>query len=120
MNTSPVSDKILLCHILQECRKITALTSRITYEEYLGDPTYQDALIRRIEIIGEAAGNLSDEFSRKYPMIPVREMKSMRNVLAHQYFRVDIEYVWLTVINEIPPLLETLNAIHTTSTDVTE
>ena len=47
-------------------------------------------------------------------------MKSMRNVLAHQYFRVDIEYVWLTVINEIPPLLEALNAIHTTSTDVTE
>ena len=103
-----ISDQVLLTHIFQECRKITELTARITYEDYLNDPTYQDALIRRIEIIGEAAGNLSGEFAETHPEIPVREMKSMRNVLAHQYFRVDIEYVWLTVINDIPPLHQQL------------
>ena len=101
---SEIKDSVLLSHILSECQKIVDLTSRISYADFLNDNTYQDALCRRIEIIGEAASNLSDEFVSSHSEIPVRDMKAMRNVLAHQYFRVDIEYVWLTVTNDIPPL----------------
>ena len=106
-----LTDTVLVSHILNECTKITALVSRISFEELETDVIYQDALTRELEIIGEAAGNLSTDFVIRFPEIPVRDMRAMRNVLAHQYFRVDMEYLWETAVNEIPPLFEALTRI---------
>ena len=72
---------------------------------------YQDALIRPLEVIGEAAGNLSAEFVEKNPAIPVSNMKGMRNLLMHQYFRVDLNLVWQTCVTDIPPIREYLLAL---------
>lgn len=106
-----LTDAVLVSHILNECRKITALVSRISFDELESDVIFQDALTRELEIIGEAAGNLSTEFVKRFPEIPVRDMRAMRNVLAHQYFRVDMEYLWETAVNDIPPLFEELKRI---------
>ena len=106
-----LTDAVLVSHILNECGKITNLVSRISFEELEADVIYQDALTRELEIIGEAAGNLSTDFVKRFPEIPVRDMRAMRNVLAHQYFRVDMEYLWETAVNEIPPLFEALKRI---------
>ncbi|HJJ31120.1 MAG TPA: DUF86 domain-containing protein, partial [Methanocorpusculum sp.] len=90
MNKSPVlTDKLLLSHIIEQCDKIIDLTSSIDKDTFLENVYYQDALSRELEIIGEAAGSLSDLFCVTHPDVPVAEMKSMRNVIVHQYFRVD-------------------------------
>jgi len=71
----------------------------------------QDAVVRRIEIIGEAARRISLETRDKYPQIPWREMTSMRNLVIHEYDVVDIKQVWDTVQNKLPLLIEELSKI---------
>lgn len=105
------TDKVLISHIIYECEKIVRLTESIDYDTYLHSTTYQDALIRPLEIIGEAAGNLSEEFEKKHSEIPVHDLRSLRNVLVHQYFRVDIEYIWIAAMTEIPAVLTNLLSI---------
>ena len=72
---------------------------------------YQDALIRPLEVIGEAAGNLSPDFIASNPEIPVSNMKGMRNLLMHQYFRVDLSLVWQTCTQDIPPIYQHLMSL---------
>ena len=72
---------------------------------------YQDALIRPLEVIGEAAGNLSPDFISSNPEIPVSNMKGMRNLLMHQYFRVDLSLVWQTCTQDIPPIYQHLMSL---------
>ena len=104
-------DAVLIRHILYECEKILKLTSSISYEEFQNSTTYQDAVIRPLEVIGEAAGNLSDEFLQNHSDVPIANMKGMRNLLAHQYFRVDLETVWITATRDIPPAYSLLQKI---------
>ena len=104
-------DEVLIQHIINECNKIQNILSEISYEKFLSVTMYQDALIRPLEVIGEAAGNLSAEFVEKNPAIPVSNMKGMRNLLMHQYFRVDLHLVWQTCVTDIPPIREYLLAL---------
>ena len=104
-------DEVLIQHIINECNKIQNIVSEISYEKFLSVTMYQDALIRPLEVIGEAAGNLSAEFVEKNPAIPVSNMKGMRNLLMHQYFRVDLNLVWQTCVTDIPPIREYLLAL---------
>ncbi|MDO5844464.1 MAG: DUF86 domain-containing protein [Methanocorpusculum sp.] len=98
------NDRILLSHILVQCDKILKITSRISYTVFLEDTIYQDALIRPLEIIGEAAGQLSEEFKSEHDDIPVSTMKGLRNILVHQYFAVDLRSVWNIAMNDVPIL----------------
>jgi len=68
----------------------------------------QDAVIREIEIIGEATKNLSLEFRERYPDIPWRSITGMRDKVIHEYFGVDIDAVWDTATRDIPLLKEKL------------
>ena len=70
-------DEVLIQHIINECNKIQNILSEISYEKFLSVTMYQDALIRPLEVIGEAAGNLSAEFVEKNPAIPVSNMKGI-------------------------------------------
>ena len=67
-----------------------------------------DAVVRNLEIIGEAANNIPEETTDKYPEIPWREMISMRNKVLHEYFGVDEEILWQTITNDLPPLKKQL------------
>ena len=82
-----------------------------SWDDFYEDIQCQDAVIRRIEIIGEAARRVSPETRDKHPEIEWREMTSMRNLVIHEYDVVDIKLVWDTVQNKIPPLIETLSKI---------
>ncbi|HQE96740.1 MAG TPA: DUF86 domain-containing protein, partial [Methanothrix sp.] len=64
----------------------------------------QDQIIRRIEIIGEAVKNLPEELKKDHPEIPWRDLAGMRDIVAHQYFGVDLETVWLVAKDELPEL----------------
>ena len=68
----------------------------------------QDAVIRQLSIIGEAAGDLSEEFRREYPSIPWSDIYGMRNKIVHDYFGVDLHAVWSTVEDDLQSLSQTV------------
>ena len=76
----------------------------VEYEDFIHDDKTVFAVIRAIEIIGEAVKNIPDDVKDKYPEIPWRDMAGMRNKLIHAYFGVDIKRVWKAIKEEIPPL----------------
>lgn len=82
-----------------------------SWDEFSEDMQCQDAVVRRIEIIGEAARRLSQETRDQHPQIPWREITSMRNLVIHEYDVVDIGQVWDTIQNKIPPLINELAKI---------
>ncbi|MDE0482269.1 MAG: DUF86 domain-containing protein [Candidatus Poribacteria bacterium] len=74
------------------------------FEMFLEDDKTTSAVVRKLEVIGEAAKNLPDTIRQKYPEVPWKQMAGMRDKLIHAYFGVDYTLVWDTVKNLIPPL----------------
>ena len=71
-------------------------------DDFLGDQTLTRAVVRSLEVIGEAARQVPEELKRKHPDVQWREMTGMRDRLIHGYFSIDYEIVWDVVINKIP------------------
>ena len=71
----------------------------------------QFALARAVEIIGEAANNITDDFQAKHPQIAWAEIKSMRHRLVHAYFDFNLDILWVATQDELPPLVEDLQKI---------
>ena len=76
----------------------------MSYEEFVEDDKTNFAVIRAIETIGEATKNIPEDIREKYPEIPWKDMAGMRDKVIHEYFGVDLDIVWETVKDEIPPL----------------
>ncbi len=99
--------------ILEYMERAEEHTRGLNFERFLRDSKTCDAVIRCLEVIGEATKNIPDEIRNKYPPIPWRDMAGMRDKIIHGYFRVDFEAVWLVVKEEIPvlkPLIKKLLA----------
>lgn len=94
----------LLKHILESSEYIEIYIGEISEEEFLKSIQIQDAVIRRLEIIGEAIRNLPEKLKEKYPLVPWREIADMRNVLIHEYFSVDENLLWNAAKKDIPAL----------------
>jgi len=97
------SDKLYLQHILECIMKIEEYTLEGKHTFY-ESTMIQDAVIRNLEIIGEATKQISDTLKEQYPNIPWREMAGLRDVLIHHYFGVDLDIVWNVVEQELPEL----------------
>ncbi len=101
-------DKAILWDIFQAMERIILYTSKSDYSDFLSDIKTQDAVIRNIEILGEAAKLLSDEKKNDLPDIPWKDISGTRDVLIHDYFGVNIDIVWNIARDEIPELYDIL------------
>ena len=96
--------KVFIGHILESVHLIEKYVDQMSKEDFLKSVNIQDAVIRRLEIIGEAVKNLPLEFRDEYPDIPWRQIAGMRDVLIHAYFGVDLDLTWKVVKSDLPEL----------------
>jgi uncharacterized protein with HEPN domain len=75
-----------------------------SFEEFIANKMVQDAVVRQLEIIGEASRNLSEDFCRLHPEVPWSQIVGMRNRIAHDYLSVDMEIVWDIIAHDLPTL----------------
>ena len=88
--------------ILQAARLIADYVKGVSEPEFLADTEKQDAVIRRIEIIGEATAHLNGKTRKNIPELPYRKMRGMRNIVAHDYAAVDARIVWEVATIHVP------------------
>ncbi|MBU0519976.1 DUF86 domain-containing protein [bacterium] len=104
-------EKSYLLDMLLSARKGIEFISNATEKTFLADEILQNAVIRIIIVTGEAATRISDESKTKYSQIPWREIIGMRNILVHDYAKINLSQIWFTITNEIPKLIEHLESI---------
>jgi uncharacterized protein with HEPN domain len=92
------------------CARILQYTEHLTKSDLIGDQRSYDAVVRNLEIIGEAAKHLSADLRACFPGIEWRRIAGMRDMLSHAYFGIDNDILWDVVQNKIPPLLAVIAA----------
>jgi uncharacterized protein with HEPN domain len=98
-------DEDYLAHIRKAIREVKAHTAGMTQESYAADAKTQRAVERNLEIIGEAAHNLSDALKQAHRDVPWDSIYAARNVIVHFYFGVNQKILWDVVENDLDPLL---------------
>ena len=104
----PLRDKERLEHMLAAADRVIRYTSDKTYKDLAADDMMYYAVVKNIEIIGEAANLLSSEFIDSHPQTPWKQVRGMRNYIVHEYFQIDDVVVWGVVSADIPVLRKQL------------
>ena len=104
-------DTVYLYHILDAIGLIEEYTEGMSENEFLANSMAHDAVVRQIEIIGEAARNVSDEFQEKHSTVPWLKMIGIRNKIIHEYFNVNYAIVWDTIKDDLPRLKNSIKKI---------
>ena len=104
-------DRTRLKHMLDAVLDARKFLGESTFEEVQGDRKLGNAIVRSLEIIGEAAANVTKNTQVKYPKIEWPVIIGMRNRLIHAYFDINYHIVWQTVKENLPPLIEQLQLI---------
>jgi len=97
--------------ILDAVRHAQRFVQGMDFETFLSDDRTSFAVVRALEIVGEAAKKIPSGVREEYPAIPWREMAGVRDKLIHDYFGVDLQVVWRTVIEDLPPLETVLDHV---------
>ena len=90
--------------IIEAMDNAVKFINKMPYEKFVQDDKTIYAVIRAVEIIGEASKNIPEETRRKYPEIPWKDMAGMRDKVIHEYFGVNIERIWLTIKEDVPKI----------------
>jgi uncharacterized protein with HEPN domain len=105
------SDRLYCRDILESGAAIRSYVEGIDFDAFVRDRMRYSAVIREFEIIGEAVGKLATELKEAYPDVSWQDIKDFRNLLAHEYFGVDLEIVWNTIQNDLTMLMGAVQKI---------
>lgn len=107
----PKSDIIRLRHMIDSAREALGFVSGRSRRDLSTDRMLTLSLVKSIEIVGEAAYQISDEFKAEYPQIPWQDITGMRHRLVQAYYAINLNILWTTVTQDLPPLVEQLEYI---------
>jgi uncharacterized protein with HEPN domain len=105
------TDKVRIRHILDASKEAVEFAKGRSRAEFDSDRKLNLSIVRLLEVIGEAARGISDEFRTQHPELPWKKMVGMRDRLIHGYYDVDLDIVWETVTEDLPGLVEKLEQI---------
>lgn len=97
-------DHIFLADIMLAIEKIQRYTAGYDKDRFLADERTIDAVVRNLEIVGEAVRQISDAFKQDHEKIPWHQMAGLRNRIVHDYFGLDLDIIWHVVTNDLPTL----------------
>jgi uncharacterized protein with HEPN domain len=97
--------QLYLTDILVACEKVLRYTDSMEFEQFIADDRTFDAMIRNLQIIGEAVKNVPADVRDRHPEIEWRKIAGLRDILAHTYFQIENQIIWDVVQNKIHPLL---------------
>ena len=103
--------KLFVEDVLEAIDKIERYTKGLTYETFVKNDMAVDAVIRNLEIIGEASRNISEDVRESYPDIPWKRMIGLRNVAIHEYFGVDLSIIWEIITSNLPETKPKIDAM---------
>lgn len=103
--------KLYLQDIWESILAIEEYTQNLSEDRFYSNRQVQDAIIRRLKIIGEAVKNIDDDIRDKYPQIPWKKIAGMRDIIAHEYFGVKLDRVWDVVRKDLPNLKEKIGTV---------
>jgi uncharacterized protein with HEPN domain len=103
--------RLYLEDVLGSCDKILRFTAQMSFDQFVNDEKTYDAVVRNLEIIGEAAKNLPEDIRLRYPGIEWRKIAGLRDVIAHEYFGIDDDILWDIIQNKISSLQEEVRRI---------
>ena len=103
-----LGDKVRLQHIAYAISLVQEFMQDKDFAELFHNQLLLSAVERQVEIIGEAANHLSEEIKEKYTTIPWRKIIGFRNLISHEYFRVDVAILWDVITDKLPPLERTV------------
>ncbi len=103
--------QLLLDDSLASIEKIERYIADMDREQFLDDEKTIDAVVRNLEIIGEATRQLPDEFTAKHSHIPWRQMAGLRNRIVHAYFGLDLDLIWAIIQTDLPRLQQQVQAL---------
>ena len=104
-------DTIRTLHILEAARKALHFVENRTRDDLDKDEMLAISLVHLLEIVGEAANGVSADFREQHPDIPWKKMIELRNRLIHGYFDINLDIVWDTVLEDLPPLIAAIEKI---------
>lgn len=104
-------DRVYIQHILDAIEKIERYVEGVSLTSLTEDEMRVDAVVRELEIIGEASNNLTEDFRAAHQDVPWQQVRGMRNRIVHEYFGVDIAVVWQTTQDDLPKLKELLKRL---------
>lgn len=105
------TDREFLADILEAIRRASLYVDKMDYDQFLTDLKTQDAVIRTLEVVGEATKRLSPAVREQYASLPWKNMAGVRDKLIHDYFGVNLDVVWQIVTQELPPVASRLEQI---------
>jgi len=109
-----ISNSVRLLHILDAISEIENYIQNADKDTFVNNSMMFNATLHQLEIIGEAANGLSDEFLMEHPSIPWARIIGLRNLIVHEYFGVDDQTIWSIVTINLPPLKEYLSKLDLT------
>ena len=111
MSSRPRRWRFRLRHIIEAVERAQDYVESISLEEFLADSKTSDAVLRNLEIIGEAARLVPEEVTSRYSQVPWADMRAMRNVVAHAYDRVNLSTIWGPIHDDLSPLVPLLRQV---------